>query len=197
MRTILPHDAKLVPKQSGLVFKGVIHDVYHWQQKMYDGSYATYEMIKRQDTVKVIAIVDDKIVVVEQTQPDSPNVFYDIPGGRHDHKDETELEAAKRELVEETGLTFSNWKLVDCFQPSDKIEQFVYTFIANELISRSRQSLDNGEKISVHEMSYDEALSKCDLPNAKFMPKQLLVRAGSIDGLLNLEEYIGKAEPKQ
>ncbi len=39
--------------------------------------------------------------------------FIDYPGGRVDAEDESELEAAKRELREETGLVFKNWKLVE------------------------------------------------------------------------------------
>lgn len=192
MRTYIPPDARLVPPQAKLVFKGILHEVYQWEQMMYDGTYSTYEMLKRHDTVKVIAIVDDKIIVLEQTQADSPKVFFDIPGGRHDHKNETELEAAKRELLEETGLTFSTWKLIDCFQPVEKIEQFVYIYIATDLISRTVQKLDNGEKISVHELSYEKTIGISQQPNARFMPKEILINAGSCDGLKQLREYGGK-----
>ncbi len=54
-------------------------------------------MLKRPDTVKVIAIKDDKIVMLEQEQPSHP-AFYDFPGGMHDDEDETELEATKKRI---------------------------------------------------------------------------------------------------
>lgn len=196
MRSVFPHDARLVPQQAECVFKGVIHEVYQWQQKMYDGSYSTYEMLKRHDTVKVIAIVDEKIVVLEQSQPDSPKVFFDTPGGRHDHEEENELEASKRELLEETGLTFATWKLVDCFQPVEKIEQFVYIFVATDLISHGSQQLDNGEKITVHELSYEKTLEICQQSNARYMPKDILTKVGSCDGLKKLKEFSAKEAQK-
>lgn len=33
MRTVIPRNAKLVPPEAKRVFKGIIYDVYHWQQK--------------------------------------------------------------------------------------------------------------------------------------------------------------------
>ena len=55
MRTI-PKDAKLVPADADKVFEGVIYDVYHWDQTLYDGSKAKFEMLKRPDTVVIIGI---------------------------------------------------------------------------------------------------------------------------------------------
>ena len=52
-----------------------------------------------------------------------------------DAEDESELEAAKRELREETGLVFKNWKLVEVSQPFSKIDWLVYTFVASELVT--------------------------------------------------------------
>jgi ADP-ribose pyrophosphatase len=157
MRNVVPPDARLVPENAKLVFKGIIHEVYQWEQKMFDGSYQTFEMLKRPDTVKIIAIKDDKIVILKQLQPDDDKYFYDVPGGRHDDDNEDELQAAKRELLEETGLTFKNWKLLEVRQAHGKIEQFIYTFLATEPESEVAQRLDVGEKIEVKLISLDEA----------------------------------------
>ena len=132
MRTVIPKNARLLPAEAKLVFKGVLYDTYQWPQKMFDGSIKTFEMLKRFDTVKVIAVKDGKIVVEYQRQPNTP-YFYDVPGGWHDNENEDELQAIKRELVEETGLKFKSWKLIDVVQPFTKIDQFVYTFLASDL----------------------------------------------------------------
>jgi len=70
MRTVTPKNAKLIPENAEQVFKGQIFDVYHWRQEMFDGSTETFEMLKRPDTIKIIAIKDKKIVILEEEQPD-------------------------------------------------------------------------------------------------------------------------------
>lgn len=72
-----------------------------------------------------------------------------------DEEDADELAAAKRELLEETGLSFQNWKLIKVEQPFNKIDWLVYTFVATGLLGQTEQSLDAGEKIEVVAMSFD------------------------------------------
>jgi ADP-ribose pyrophosphatase len=187
MRKTLPKRAVLVPPHAKRVFKGIIYDTYHWQQELYNGAKATFEMLKRPDTVKTIAIDGNKIIILEQEQPNH-GLFYDIPGGIHDNNEEDELAAAKRELLEETGLTFKLWKLVNVVQPHNKIEQFVYTFIATGLIGKKDQKLDAGEKISVKYMSLKEAKEFLTPPKGRYLPKEI-EKANSIDELLHLPEY--------
>lgn len=189
MRTVIPENAKLIPKNATRVFKGQIFDVYQWEQKMYDGSLETFEMLKRPDTIKVIAIKDDKIVILDQEQPDSNKAFYDLPGGRHDYKSEDELSAAKRETLEETGMTFKEWRLVKVEQPHSKIDWFVYLFLATGFEGLQKQNLDNGEKIDVKLMSLKEVQNLLNNTRARHLPKDLLEACENIDELAGLPEY--------
>lgn len=50
-----------IPINARRVFKGIIFDVYQWEQKMFDGNFKTFEMLKRPNTVEIIAIRDNKI----------------------------------------------------------------------------------------------------------------------------------------
>lgn len=187
MRSKLPKRAVLVPENATRVFKGIIYDVYHWEQTLFDGTTTTFEMLKRPDTVKVIAVKDNKIVVLEQKQPNQ-GLFYDIPGGIHDRDEEDELEAVKRELLEETGLTFQTWKLLNIVQPHNKIEQFVYMFLATDFITQQSQQLDAGEKISIDFMSFEDAKERLSSSKGRFLPKEI-ERANSLNDLLGLPEY--------
>ncbi len=56
-RSFVPSFAKVIPEQAELKFRGVIFDVYQWPQEMFDGSVETFEMLRRADTVKIIAIL--------------------------------------------------------------------------------------------------------------------------------------------
>ena len=187
MRTVLPRRAVLIPDHAEKVFKGIIYDTYHWTQELYDGSTATFEMLKRPDTVKVIAIHRQKIVILEQEQPNQ-SLFYDIPGGIHDHEEEDEFVAAQRELFEETGMKFSDWKLVNIYQPHNKIEQFVYIFVASGLINQVEQRLDAGERISIRLLEFDEAKQLLDSPMGRYLPKEI-EKSNSIEDLCALPEY--------
>lgn len=188
MRTIIPKDARLVPENAKCVFKGKIFDVYHWQQKVFDETTDTFEMLKRPDTIKIIAIKDNRLVILDEEQPHDHH-FTDFPGGRHDKESETELDAAKRELLEETGMSFKTWKLISVQQPHTKIEWFVYVFVATDFDMQIEPKLDNGEKIHVNLKSFDEVLALTEDPNNRWLPKEILERAESIEGLINFPEY--------
>lgn len=185
MRKYIPKNAQLIPEQAELKFKGEVFDIYQWPQEMYDGTMATFEMIRREDTVSVIAIKDDKIVVEHQIQPHQ-DWFYDYPGGRHDNPVEDELDAAKRELLEETGMTFATWKLVEVRQPFSKADWFIYTFIATDFVSQVPQKLDGGEKIELMEVTLDELNELAKLPNSKFLKRDFMRGIKSIDELKEL-----------
>ncbi|MDR1033110.1 MAG: NUDIX hydrolase [Candidatus Nomurabacteria bacterium] len=194
MRNFVPKNAHLVPPQAKLAFRGQIFDIYQWQQKMFDGSYATFEMAKRPDTVNVIVIRDDKIVVISDEQPGRAAKL-SLPGGRHDHDDETELDAAQRELAEETGLIFRNWKLVDVYEPikdTNKLEWMIYVFVATDFEAETNQQLDAGEKIDVRYLTYDDMVALIDSGEAGYLAslRDLLAKAGSIEGLKNLPEMV-------
>src|ERR1700733_8127048 len=100
MKKIIPPSAVLIPDQAKRVFKGEIFDVYQWPQTMFDGTAATFEMLKRPDTVQAIAVVDDKILVLNDEQPHR-GARLTFPGGRADKSNESTDAAIKREVHEE------------------------------------------------------------------------------------------------
>lgn len=155
MKKPIPPRALRVPDHAKKVFTGEIYDTYQWPQEMFDGTTATFEMLKRTDTVVVIAASnDEQIVVLEESQPHSGS-YTTLPSGRVEENEDI-LVAAQRELVEETGMTYRTWKLVGVEQPHPKIEHFVYIFTASELLTESTQNLDGGEKITVRKMPFRE-----------------------------------------
>lgn len=146
MRTIIPKNASLVPERAVCVFKGVLFDTYQWEETMFDGSKMTFEMLKRPDSVEVLLVNDNKLLIQKQEQPHVGS-FYSFPGGRHDHPNETEVEAAARELREESGYTCADWRLIKVMQFGYKIESFLYIFVAHTITASEALSLDAGERI--------------------------------------------------
>lgn len=152
-----PKSKQPIPEHAKKVFSGILFDVYQWEQELYDGTKTTFEKIKRPDTVIIFPVLDDgKILLTEQEQP-GKEPFIGAAGGRVD-KGESILEAAKRELLEETGYEAKDFFLWDAQQPSSKIEWAVYTFIAKGIKEVSDLNLDGGEKIVFKKVTLDEFL---------------------------------------
>ncbi len=190
MRLHVPKKAKLVPPEAKCVFKGIIFDVYQWEQEQFDGTKKTFEMLKRPDTVRVIAVRDGKIAVVTQEQPHLGK-FIDIPGGIHDKEPENELEAAKRELKEETGLVCKDWKLLSATQQVNKIETFHYIFLAhNPETEVESQHLDSGERIKVEYLTLEEVKGLFTNPIVRFLPKEILEKVNTIEDLMQLPNLL-------
>lgn len=147
-----------IPKQAKLVFKGEIFDVYQWQQEMFDGSSATFEMIKRPDTVQILPVKDGKIFGTVEEQPGMPKSF-GLFGGRIDALEEP-LAAAQRELLEESGFEALDWELWKTYQPVVKMDWTIYYFIARNCRQAATPNLDNGEKIEIIKLSFDEFIER-------------------------------------
>lgn len=182
MREFVPPNAKTLPPQATRVFTGKIFDVYQWPQQLYDGTMTTFEMLRRPDTVEVIGIDGDKIILTRQIQPHQ-DWFYAYPGGRVEPSDKNELWAARREMREETGLEFQELKLVSVHQPQPKIDWLVYIFVANNVTRRGDLQPDAGEKIEVLKISLPKLKELAKQPNAKFLLPDFMKDIQTIDEL--------------
>jgi ADP-ribose pyrophosphatase len=159
----------MIPKRAKRVFKGVIFDVYQWKEKMFDGTYGTFEGIKRKPSVQIIATVGNKIMLQKEEQPHIGK-FISFSGGVIDGN-EKPLLAAKRELLEESGMKCERMVFYKKADFSKRIEWQTYYFIAKNCRKVQSQHLDNGERIQPLFVSFDEFVritSKEDFRNKEF-----------------------------
>ncbi|MDO8604674.1 MAG: NUDIX hydrolase [bacterium] len=150
---------KKIPDHAKLVFKGILHDVYQWEQEMFDGTFATFEAIKKRNAVSIIAVVGDKIIINNEEQPNRPP-FIAVPGGIAEDG-YTVLENAQRELLEETGYESDDWTpwFVSDVLKSGKIEWDNHFFIARNCKKTREPELDPGERIETRLVTLEEFIN--------------------------------------
>lgn len=146
-----------IPKNAEEVFSGELFRVYQWPQTMFDGSTATFEMIRRRPSVNVIAVVNNTIVVLEQEQPNRAS-YPALPGGGIEEGEDPKT-AALRELHEESGYTADDMELLDIYNQGSKIDFENYLFLAKNPRLDGPQQLDNGERIEVKLATFDAFLN--------------------------------------
>lgn len=144
-----------IPQNAKCVFKGILFDIYQWQQEMFDGSFKTFEKITRIPSVQILAITSDKkIILVNEEQP-GRGKYLSIAGGMVE-RNETHFESAKKELLEELGMTSNNWTLYKEVNFGDKVDWPCYYYIAKNCKKVQEQKLESGERIEPLEVNFDE-----------------------------------------
>ncbi|MDL2402320.1 NUDIX hydrolase [Rhizobium mayense] len=80
---------------------------------------APYYVLEYPDWVEVVALdAEDNIYLVQQYRHGLGVVALEVPGGAMDASDANPVEAAARELREETGLSASEWEYVGALAPN-------------------------------------------------------------------------------
>lgn len=157
MATSRPASRQPIPPNARGVFKGKLFDVFQWDQRLFDGSVAIFEKLKRPDTAYVIPVSPDgKLILAEQVQPGATPAI-GLLGGRIEDG-ETPEDGARRELLEEAGMVPGELILWDSYQFLPKIDWAIYTFIARACQRVTPPSLDAGENIHLVELSFDDFL---------------------------------------
>jgi len=102
---------------------------------------------------------DHEVVLIKQYRHGVQDVLWELPGGAVE-SDETPLDGARRELLEETGYTTSNIIEVGKFYPNPANQiNLMYGFLACDVQKTDIQQLDDAEDIEVHLVPLDELVA--------------------------------------
>lgn len=142
-----------------------------------------YFVVEKKDVALIVAVdSEDNIILKEEYRYPINEVLIELPGGTL-QEDEDSIQAAKRELKEETGYVSDEWQLLACnYDYPTKDTNTVYIYLARNIKKISKQKLDISEDIKYKLVPLDEALEMCRLNSIKVN--------GTITGILLATERI-------
>ena len=142
------------------IFDGIVLHVRKDTVELPDGNTSTREYIKHNGAVCVIPVTDKGEIVLErQFRYAIGKILIEIPAGKLE-PGEDRLEAAKRELKEETGYVAGKMTYIGEFFGSPALlEERVTMYLATEL-TKSEMNLDEDEFLEVFTMPLEEAVEK-------------------------------------
>ncbi len=123
-----------------------------------------WQYVTRPNATGVIAIVaqydDGRTVLIEQHRPPVNARVIELPAGLvgdGGDPDEPRVEAAKRELLEETGYTARDWReLITTTSSAGLTDERVTFFLATGLTKTGAGGGIGGEDIALHKVPCDE-----------------------------------------
>lgn len=153
------HQRKLfeeVTVETKPIFQGKIISLQVDTVKLPNGGTATREIVKHPGAVAVLAIVDDRMLVVEQYRKPLEKSQVEIPAGKLEPGEPLE-EAALRELEEETGYRAASIKKVCSFYTSPGFADEILHLYAAEGLTKGEARPDEDEFLEVEAVTLEQA----------------------------------------
>lgn len=152
---------------SRTVYTGPIASVRIDEFRHADGETVERQVISHPGAVGIVAHDGHAIYLVRQPREAvGADGLLEVPAGKLDVEDETPLECAQRELVEEVGRSAREWRELKRFYTSPGFaEEQVIVFLATGLERVERREPDPEERIEVVEWpleDLDAAIEQCE-----------------------------------
>ena len=129
--------------------------------ELHNGQLLDCQLLDYSDEIMVFALTkNQEVVLIRQYRHGAEKVILELPGGSVDDS-ESPLEAAKRELMEETGYTSDTWIEIGCGSPNPAIyRNKIHSFLAVEAEPTGKRSSYDAEAVEVLLMPLDDVIEK-------------------------------------
>ncbi len=113
------------------------------------------------DWVNILALTKKhEVVLVRQYRHGARKVILELPGGAMDVEDDSPMQAARRELLEETGYASDTFIQIGCVSPNPANQtNLIYSFLALDVEKVGSQDLDATEEIEVVHKPLDDVIT--------------------------------------
>ena len=165
--------------KSEKIYKGAIINLRR-DKVTVQGGTSYREIIEHNGGAVIAALTEDKkLVMVRQYRKPADKVMLEVPAGKID-PGEKPLEAAVRELKEETGYTAEKVEFLTQFYPSvGYSEEMLYLYLCTGLIP-GETNFDENEAIDIEEVELDRLFKMAmsgEIDDAKTLIAILMVKA--------------------
>lgn len=149
------YEEKTVTKQT--MFHGGIINVESQTVELVNGKRATRDIVRHPGAVAVLAVKEDKLLLVRQYRKPLDAHTFEIPAGKLDGPDEIPFEAIKRELEEETDYAAKNWTKVVSFHTTPGFcDEIIHLYYATGLVElQHARPADEDEFLDITWMEFD------------------------------------------
>ncbi|MEQ6036495.1 NUDIX hydrolase [Staphylococcus saccharolyticus] len=145
-----------------VIYNGKIIDLEVHDIELPDGSTSKRELIYHNGAVAVCAVTpENEVLLVKQFRKPIEKPLLEIPAGKLE-SGEDRIEAAKRELQEETGYIASDLELItDMYGSPGFSSEKLTIYFANQLIE-GEMNLDEDEFVELHKLPIKDVKSMLD-----------------------------------
>ena len=116
------------------------------------------------DWVLILALTpQQEVVMVRQYRHGTEQICLELPGGLVDPDDASPELSAQRELLEETGYTVSNIRLIgECYPQPAILSNRCFFYLAENAVKAKPQNLDASEDIEILTVPLNEIRVKIE-----------------------------------
>ena len=140
------------------IYQGKVFSLIRENITLDNGVTTDMEFVEHPGATAIIPMVDEsRVLLLKQYRHALKKYIWEIPAGTLDPQ-ESVMDCAKRELIEETGYSADHWqKLAEIMPVPGYSNERIHIYLATNL-QPAEQNLDKDEIINVHEVEFRNAI---------------------------------------